>query len=185
VDEVLGDIADDATRAGDLIVRLRTLLRRRQLAKEVLDINEVIGAAQAIAGTEARRCGADLVLDAGADLPRVLGDAVQLQQVVLNLVRNAAEAMSEQPGAREVRIQTSGTPEDQVTVSVEDTGPPVDDATLRGMFTPFSTTKPEGLGIGLTISRSIVEAHGGRLWVERRAVGGLAFRIALPALGTR
>jgi C4-dicarboxylate-specific signal transduction histidine kinase len=180
VDEVLGDIAEDARRAGDLIRRLRDLLRRRELAKEVLDVNEVIAAVQAIARTEARRHGAELTVEAGAGLPRVLGDAIQLQQVVLNLVRNAAEAMSGQGGTREVRIRTWETAGEHVTVSVEDEGPPIDDATLHGMFTPFSTTKPEGLGIGLAISRSIVEAHAGRLWAERRPGTGLAVRFTLP-----
>jgi signal transduction histidine kinase len=181
VDEVLGDIAADATRAGDLIRRLRDLLRRRELAKEVLDVNEVVGAVQAIARTEANRHGAELVVEGGVGLPPVRGDAIQLQQVVLNLVRNGAEAMSGQAGSREVRIRTWGTPGEQVTISVEDEGPPVDDATLRAMFTPFSTTKADGLGMGLAISRSIVEAHGGRLWAERRAAGGLAARFSLPS----
>jgi signal transduction histidine kinase len=185
VDEVLGDIAEDATRAGDLIKRLRDLLRRRELAKEVLDVNEAIGAVEAIARTEAHRHGAELVVEAGAGVPRVLGDAIQLQQVVLNLVRNGAEAMSGQAGRREVRIRTWGTAGEQVTVSVEDDGPPIDEATLSGMFTPFSTTKAEGLGIGLAISRSIVEAHAGRLWAGRRAGRGLAVRFALPAHAAR
>jgi C4-dicarboxylate-specific signal transduction histidine kinase len=184
VDEVLGDIAEDAARAGDLIRRLRDLLRRRQVAKEELDVNEVITAVEAIARTEARRHGAELVVEAEAKLPRILGDAIQLQQVVLNLVRNAAEAMSGQAGARQVRIRTWGVAGEQVTVSVEDEGPPIDDARLGGMFTPFSTTKAEGLGIGLAISRSIVEAHAGRLWAERRATRGLAVRLSVPAQRT-
>jgi C4-dicarboxylate-specific signal transduction histidine kinase len=143
----------------------------------------VIAAVRAIARTEAERHGADLVLEAATGLPQILGDAIQLQQVVLNLVRNAAEAMSGQPGSRVVRIRTWGTAEGQVAISVEDEGPPIDEARLQTMFTPFSTTKPEGLGIGLTISRSIVEAHAGRLWAERRAGGGLSVRVSLPAMG--
>jgi signal transduction histidine kinase len=160
---------------------LRDLLRRRELAKEVLDVNAVIAGVQAIARTEACRHGAELVVQASPGLPPVVGDEIQLQQVVLNLVRNAAEAMSAQPGPREVRIRTWEAPGEHVTVSVEDEGPPIDDATLAAMFTPFLTTKPDGLGIGLAISLSIVEAHAGRLWAERRGAGGLAVRFALPA----
>jgi signal transduction histidine kinase len=181
LNEVLGDIAADATRAGDLIRRLRELLRRREPAKERLEVDEMIAGVLVIARTEAHRYGAELVTEMGAGLPPVLGDAVQLQQVVLNLVRNAAEAMSGQAGTRQIMIRTWAGPIEQVIVSVEDQGRPIDDATLGGMFTPFSSTKPGGLGIGLAISRSIVEAHAGRLWAERRTVGGLAIRFTMPA----
>ena len=179
MEEVLVDIAQDATRAGDLIARLRDLLRRRQVAKEPLDVEEMLAGVRAIARAEAQRCGAQLVVEAGGALPRVLGDAIQLQQVVLNLVRNAAEAMSGHVEGGAVRIRTWATGE-QVMLAVEDEGPPIDEVSLREMFTPFSTTKAEGLGIGLAISRSIVEAHGGRLWAERRPGAGLVVRLALP-----
>jgi C4-dicarboxylate-specific signal transduction histidine kinase len=185
VDDVFGDIADDATRAGDLIRRLRDLMRRREVAKEEMDVNDVIRAVEAIARTEARRHGAELVIAKAAGLPPILGDAIQLQQVVLNLVRNAAEAMSGQEGSREVRIRTWETGVEHVTISVEDEGPPIDDAQMNEMFTPFSTTKPHGLGIGLAISRSIVEAHAGRLWAERRRGRGLSVRLSLPARSPR
>jgi len=180
MEEVLVDIAQDATRAGDLIARLRDLLRRRQVAKEPLDVEEMLAGVRAIARAEAQRCGAQLVVEAGGALPRVLGDAIQLQQVVLNLVRNAAEAMSGHVEGGAVRIRTWATGE-QVMLAVEDEGPPIDEVALREMFTPFSTTKAEGLGIGLAISRSIVEAHGGRLWAERRPGAGLAVQFTLPA----
>jgi signal transduction histidine kinase len=179
--EVLGDIALDAMRAGDLIRRLRDLLQRRSLAKESLDVNEVVGAVEAIARTQVERHGAELIVETGPDLPRVMGDAIQLQQVLLNLARNAAEAMAKQAGSREVRIRTWGTVGEHVTVSVEDEGPPITDAIFEGMFTPFCTTKADGLGIGLAISRSIVEAHAGRLWAERRPGAGLAVKLTLPA----
>src|SRR5262249_38702446 len=140
----------------------------------------VVAGVRGIARAEAQRCGAQLVVEAGGALPRVLGDAIQLQQVVLNLVRNAAEAMSGHVEGGAVRIRTWATGE-QVMLAVEDEGPPIDEVALREMFTPFSTTKAEGLGIGLAISRAIVEAHGGRLWAERRPGAGLAVQFTLPA----
>ena len=181
LDDVLSGITADATRAAELIRRLRNLLRRRELEKVPLDLSDVIRDLQPIAETEVRRHGARLVLQLAAGLPRVTGDAVQLQQVVLNLARNAAEAMADNPlEAREVVIRTSALPPETVTVTVEDSGPPIGAAALEAMFAPFHTTKPNGLGMGLAISLSIIEAHGGRLWAEQRPVAGLALQFALP-----
>ncbi|HET7875334.1 MAG TPA: GAF domain-containing protein [Methylomirabilota bacterium] len=187
LDEVLSDVASDATRAGDLIRRLRDLLRRRELEKVPLDLNQIVRDIESIAHVEVHRHGARLVLELTLEAPGIQGDAVQLQQVLLNLVRNAAEAVAgNQTEGREVVVRTTASPPDQVMVSVEDAGPPIDEATFDGLFIPFHTTKPEGLGMGLAISRSIVEAHGGRLWAERRPGRGLAMRFTLPALtGTR
>jgi len=183
LDEVLRDVAGDATRAGDLIRRLRDLLRRRELKKIPLDLNQIVREIESIGHVEVHRHGARLVLELTPEAPGVQGDAVQLQQVLLNLVRNAAEAVADnQTEDREVVVRTAAAPPDQVMVSVEDAGPPIDEATFEGLFTPFHTTKPDGLGMGLAISRSIVEAHGGRLWAERRPGRGLAIRFTLPAL---
>lgn len=180
LDEVLGDVSRDARRAGDLIQHLRDLLRRRELEKVQLDLNQVFRKVEPLARADAARHGARLVFELTPGL-HVPGDHVQLQQVLLNLVRNAAEAMAgDQPDAREVVVRTASSPPDRVMVSVEDTGPPIDHAAFGGLFTPFHTTKPEGLGMGLAISRSIVEAHGGRLWAERRPERGLAVRFTLP-----
>jgi signal transduction histidine kinase len=182
LDDALRDIVDDATRAADLIRRLDALLRRRELERSLVDVNQVVRDLHTIARMEAERHGAKLVLRLASDLPRVNGDPVQLQQVLLNLVRNAAEAMaSVEPGARDVVVATSATVPRQVTVSVADAGTTIDDAVFNRLFTPFHTTKTDGLGMGLTISRSIVEAHGGRLWVERRARTGLVIHFTLPA----
>ena len=182
LDEVFGDIAAAAARAADLIGRLRNLLRRRQLEKVLLDVNEMFREVQPLLLTEARRHDCRLTCHLSAGLPRVAGDAVQLQQVLLNLVRNAAEAMgASAAGGRGLVTRTADLGDGHVTVSVEDSGPPIDDASLATMFTPFHTTKPDGLGMGLAISRSIIEAHGGRLWADRQSEGGLAVRFALPA----
>ncbi len=181
LDAILADIVGDATRAGDLIRRLRNLLRRRQLEKTPVDVNQAISDMKSILSVEAHRHGASLVLELAPTLPPVSGDRVQLQQVMLNLVRNAAEAMAGAADGGAVRVGTDATGSDRVTVHVEDTGPPIDDVAFQRLFTPFHSTKPEGLGMGLAISRSIVQAHGGHLWAERRPARGLAVRFALPA----
>ena len=182
LDDALTDIVDDSTRAADLIERLAGLFRRRELAKIPVDVNQAIRDFAVIARAESRRRGSRLVLRLGSDLPQIMGDAVQLQQVVLNLVRNAAEAMAGlPPAAREVDITTRATTPAQVTVSVGDSGPPIDDTVFERLFSAYYTTKPDGLGMGLAISRAIAEAHGGRLWAERRAAGGLQVLFTLPA----
>ncbi len=183
--DILADIVTDATRAGELIGRLRNLLHRHELEKAQLDLNRVIEDARRMAEAETHPRGARLDFVLASDLPNIQGDGMQLQQVLLNLVRNAAEAMSESVEDPQVIVRTGTTAPEQVTVSVEDTGPPVDDATFEKMFIPFRTTKPDGLGMGLAISRSIIEAHGGRLWAERRPGTGLAVRFSLPAARIR
>ena len=146
-----------------------------------MDINEVIQSAEPIAVTEARRHGARLLIELKSELPRILGDTVQIQQVLLNLVRNAAEAMSETPPeAREVVVRTSEETPGAITLAVLDAGPPIDQAMFRDLFTPFHTSKPDGLGMGLAISRSIIETHGGRIWAVSRPTGGLVVQFTLP-----
>jgi signal transduction histidine kinase len=182
LDGVLSDIVADATRSADLIQRLGALLRRRHLERSPVDLNQSVRDIHAIARMVAERHGANLVLRLGPDLPIVTGDCVQLQQVLLNLIRNAAEAMAKiEPDSRRVVVETTPTAPNEITVSVIDAGPSIGDQALDRMFAPFYTTKPDGLGMGLAISRAIVEAHGGRLWVERRPEGGLVMRFALPA----
>jgi two-component system sensor kinase FixL len=181
LDDVLADIVADATRAADLILRLASLFRRGELERVPVAVNQVVRDFHVIARAEAGRHGARLVLRLASDLEQVAGDPVQLQQVLLNLIRNAAEAIVNlDPDARVVEVSTSVSAPGQITVSVGDSGPPIDDATFNRLFRPFYTTKPAGLGMGLAISRSIVEAHGGRLWAERRATGGLVMHVTLP-----
>jgi C4-dicarboxylate-specific signal transduction histidine kinase len=182
LNDVLRDIVDDSTRAADLIWRLATLVRRRETQRVPVNVNRLVRDFQAIARVEAQRHGARLVLRLAPNVPVAAGDPVQIQQVLLNLIRNAAEAMADiEPAARVVEVSTSMTAPSQVTVSVADSGPPVDDAALRRLFRPFNTTKPDGIGVGLAISRSIVEAHGGRVWAERRSPNGLTVHFTLLA----
>jgi len=179
--DVLGDIVDDAVRAAELIRGLATLFRRREVEKAPLVVNQVVRDFHVIAWAEAQRHDAHLVLRLAPDLPRAVGDPVQVQQVLLNLIRNASEAMASiKPSAREVEVSTALTMPGQITVSVGDSGPAIDDAVFDRLFRPYYTTKPDGLGMGLAISRSIVEAHGGRLWAARRAGVGLVMRFTLP-----
>lgn len=180
--DVLGDIVDDAVRAAELIRGLASLFRRREVEKAPVNLNQIVRDFHVIARAEARRHGAHLVLRLAPELPRAVGDPVQVQQVLLNLIRNASEAMASiEPSAREVEVSTALTMPGQITVSVGDSGPAIDDAVFERLFRPYYTTKPDGLGMGLAISRAIVEAHGGRLWAARRAGGGLVMRFTLPA----
>jgi signal transduction histidine kinase len=179
-DEILADIVADATRAADLIRRLVALIRRKELEKIPVDMNQAVLDIHAIARAVVKPHGATLVLRLAPGLPRIKGDPVHLQQVVLNLVRNAAEAMTDiEPEARRVVVVTAAGA-GQVIVSVEDIGPRIEDAAFNRLFAPFHTTKPQGLGIGLALSRAIAEAHGGALRAERRLEGGLVMRMTLP-----
>jgi C4-dicarboxylate-specific signal transduction histidine kinase len=180
LDEVLRDIVGDAARAADLIGRLATLVRRRETQKIPVELNQLVRDFQTIARVVAQRHGARLVLRLAPDLPTAVGDPVQIQQVLLNLVRNAAEAMAHiEPAGRVIDVSTSMTTPSHITVSVADSGPPVDDAALGRLFRPFDTTKPDGLGVGLVISRAIIEAHGGRVWAERRSPNGLTMHFTV------
>jgi len=159
-------IARDGRRAGDVIARIRALARRAPADKERLDINEVIGEVIALAEGEARRTRASLRTELAGNLPRVLGDRVQLQQVVLNLLLNGLEAMhAVVRWPRELVISTQRETNDRVRVAVQDAGSGIEPQLANRMFDAFFTTKPGGIGMGLSISRSIVEQHGGRLWV--------------------
>ena len=180
LDEVFADVEGDVVRAAGLIVRLRDLLRRHEVAKGPLDLNGLVAEACPRLEAEVHRHGARLVLGLAPGLPDILGDALQLEQVLMNLVRNAAEAMAGRAKDPEVIVRTALDGPEHLALSVADCGPPVDAASFERMFVAFHTTKADGLGMGLAISRSIVEAHGGRLWAERRSECGMALMMAFP-----
>jgi PAS domain S-box-containing protein len=174
-------IANDGKRAGEVIRRIRALMKRQAPRKEWLDINETILEVIALAQHQLRQSGILLETRLGPDLPQVRCDRIQLQQVLLNLIINAIEAMSginERP--RELTIVSTADGTDAVSVEVRDSGTGLDPAHEAHLFEPFYTTKAEGLGIGLSISRSIVEAHGGQLSAAANAPHGTAFRFSLP-----
>jgi PAS domain S-box-containing protein len=180
VREILADVAADARRAGEVIHRLRSLLKKDASHFRPLDLNEVIREVVALTRTDAiiRHQPIDLAL--ASDLPPVLGDRVQLQQVLLNLVLNGMDAMAACPPVeRQLTIETR--PDGAgVRVGVRDRGAGIPAERLGTIFATFFTTKSDGMGMGLAISRSIVEAHGGEIWAENNPGGGAAFWFTLP-----
>ena len=180
LDEAQQMIVESATRAGKIIRRQFDFLRRGEVKKAPVAMNELIRNIEPVIRAEVLRNKIALLLDLAPDLPSLMGDPIQLEQVILNLIRNSLEAM-EGPawGNRELLLQTSMSGPHRIVLRVRDTGPPIDDETFAQMFTPFHSTKPEGLGMGLAISRTIVEAHGGRLSSTRNADLGITIDLTL------
>ena len=179
--EGLRRIVRDGKRAGDIIARIRALTKKAVASGEKLDLNETIGEVLALVGDETRRKSVIIRTQFADDLSPVSGDRVQLQQVVLNLVMNAIEAMSVvDERARELAIGTRNIDPDQVQVTVQDSGTGIDPQTIDRIFDSFYTTKPGGMGMGLSISRSILQAHGGRIWATANDGRGTIFHFTLP-----
>ena len=180
VKEALACLVGDADRAGEIIDRIREQIKKAPPRKECFDLNVAIHEVIVLARTVTLRNGVSVQTRLAEGLLSVLGDRVQLQQVLLNLILNAAEAMgSVEEGARELSISTE---QDQagVLVSVRDSGPGIDPECLERIFAAFYTTKSNGMGMGLSICRSIIEAHGGRLWAEANEPRGAVFQFTLP-----
>jgi len=181
--EALQRIIRDGTRAGEIVERIRALCKKTESPKEPLDLNEAIREVIVLARSEMDRQRVALRLELPSDLPHALGDRVQLQQVMLNLILNAIEAMAAVEGrARDLVIQTQNCEERKVLVTIRDSGMGLDAASMEQIFTAFHTTKPAGLGMGLSISRSIVTNHAGRLWVTAHDGPGASFHFALPTV---
>jgi PAS domain S-box-containing protein len=196
--EAIRRITRDGKRAGDVISRMRSLFKKARTAKERLDINGVIEEAVILAQSELQRHRVSLQTQLASDLPLVMGDRIQLEQVILNLLLNAVEAMSAAgDGPRELSVSSQKMNETQeedrfgykvvddaecthVLIAVRDSGPGLDPNNLDRLFDAFYTTKPQGLGMGLAISRSIVEAHGGRLSATADSSRGAVFQFTLP-----
>jgi signal transduction histidine kinase len=182
--ECLRRIIRDGHRAGDVITQIRSLVKKSAPAKARLDLGEIIQEVLAITNAEARRHRVIVRTDLAAGLPPVRGDRVQVQQVLLNLVMNSIEAMREVTDRpRELRIRSRPEEPSRVLVAVHDRGIGLDEQRLERVFEPFYTTKPEGMGMGLSISRSIIEAHGGRLWAAAHRDYGATFQFTLPTEG--
>jgi signal transduction histidine kinase len=174
-------IVRDAKRAAEVIARIRALTRKAALEMARLDLNETIKEVVALAQGEMRKNRVALRLELLDDLPSVLGDRIQLQQLVLNLFMNGIEAMSavaDRP--RELAVTTQNGETDQVLVTVRDSGVGLDPQGRERIFEAFYTTKPEGMGMGLSISQSIIQNHGGRLWAVANDGPGATFRFTVP-----
>jgi len=176
-------IVKDATRAGEIINRIRLLFTKDTQQWELIDVAEVIRGMIVLLRDEAIQFKVSLRADLAAGIPQIMGDRVQLQQVMLNLVMNSIEAMKDVDGKRELVIKARPTENDQLLVSVSDTGVGLPEQQADQIFNAFFTTKHQGIGMGLSISRSIIESHGGRLWAEKKAGDGAVFLFSLPAAG--
>jgi PAS domain S-box-containing protein len=181
VREVLGQIVKDGMRAGDVVHRIRALIKKAPPRMAQVDVNEAVLDVTTLTRSELLRHGVSLQTQLATGLPLIEGDRIQLQQVILNLTLNAVEAMiGVDEGARAMRISTARETSNGVLVSVRDSGPGLDPQSVDRLFEAFYTTKPEGLGMGLAICRSIIEAHGGRLWATANEPRGAVFQFILP-----
>ena len=181
--DILRDIVADDKRAGDVIHRLRGLLKKADFEYVPLDLNDVLSEVARLVRNDAVIRNVSISLDLSPDVPRVRGDRVQLQQVVLNLVLNAFDAIQDSPsGDRTLAMRTDFDDSKTVRVAVHDSGTGIHEADLESLFEPLYTTKAVGLGMGLAIARTIVDAHGGRLGAENNTGGGAAFYFTLPVL---
>ena len=176
-------IIQDGTRAGATISRVRALFKKEAPVKDWLDVNEVVHELTVFLRDEAMRRGIHMQTDLVPGLPKVKADRVQLQQVLLNLLMNGMDATEDVTDHRKELIIRARVEQGIVLVRVEDSGKGLDAQTAEKIFTPFFTTKPHGIGLGLSLSRSIVEAHEGKLWASTRPTGGAVFQFTLPASG--
>ncbi|HEY2431411.1 MAG TPA: ATP-binding protein [Vicinamibacterales bacterium] len=178
---ILVDIRHDDERAGQVIDRMRGLLKRQTLDARQLDVRALVGDVAALVRVDAATRRVKLDVDVSGDLPAVWGDRIHLQQVLLNLILNGMDSLSAAGrDDRRVSVTARFNGAQTVVIAVGDNGPGIPADTLARVFDPFYTTKPNGMGMGLAISRTIVEAHGGRLWAENASDGGAAFRFTVP-----
>ncbi|SDI55684.1 two-component system, LuxR family, sensor kinase FixL [Paraburkholderia phenazinium] len=179
--EILNDIVQDDYRASEVIRRIRSVVRKTDMEFALVDLVGVIREVVALLYSEAIMRGARVALQSCAELPAVYADKVQLQQVILNLLLNAFDAMSHVlPGERLVSVEVAAQSDETVLIAVRDCGHGLTVGKLDTVFKPFHTSKPSGLGLGLSISRSIVELHGGRIWAENNINRGATFFVSLP-----
>ena len=182
VREALTCIVNDADRASDVVDRIGSLIKKAPPRREVVDLNAAILEVTALTHSEAVKTGVTVGAQLAGELPRIQCDRVQLQQVMLNLIVNAIQSMSGvEDGNRELQISTVSIEPEGVCVAVRDTGHGLRPESLPCLFEPFYTTKPDGMGMGLSICRSIIEAHGGRLWATRCEPRGALFQFTIPA----
>jgi signal transduction histidine kinase len=170
----------DAQRAAEIVRRIRSQFEKDSVNQETLDVSGILRETIALLRGEAARYNISVRTELAADLPQIVGDRVQLQQVAMNLIVNSIEAMKDVDGIREMVIKSQWSDNEQILVSVIDTGIGLPPQLAEQIFDPFFTTKPHGTGMGLRISRSIIESHGGRLWADSAAGRGATFHFTLP-----
>jgi C4-dicarboxylate-specific signal transduction histidine kinase len=174
-------IAKDGTRAAEIISRVRLLFKKGTAQRELVDVNEILREMIVLLGSEATRSRVSVRVELAGDLPKLMGDRVQLQQVMMNLMLNGIEAMKDEDGKRELIIKSERAENGEVMVSVSDTGVGLPVQQADQIFKAFFTTKSQGTGMGLSISRSIIDSHGGRLWAAANSPRGASFCFTLPA----
>jgi PAS domain S-box-containing protein len=179
--EILSDIADDTTRSSDIVHQLRDFMKKGEIVEIPLNINKTIQEVVNLTQRDAENRNIAVRLDINENLPEVMGDKVQLQQVILNLVLNGFDAMMYQnPTSRELAIQTEQDEENNIHVAVSDTGMGIEQDRLDQIFEPFVSTKPEGMGLGLSINRYIINAHSGHMWATNNSEHGATVHFTLP-----
>jgi C4-dicarboxylate-specific signal transduction histidine kinase len=184
--EILDDIVEASQRAASVIQRMRALFLRRETQRQQVDLNAVACDALALVQSRLAAHGVRLALALAPRAVPLRADPVQLQQVLLNLILNACDAMdANPPGTRRLAVATVGGPGPQACLTVTDNGAGIASGLRECIFDSFFTTKPQGLGVGLSVSREIVAAHGGRIEAVNRAEGGAMFRITLPMAGEK
>ena len=182
VREALDEASKEAIRAGQIVRRLRDFISHGDTEPRVESLARLVTEANALALVGSREHGIDVQVQLGRGADQVFVDRIQIQQVLTNLIRNAIDAMIDSP-VRSLTIRSSTGHEGFVTVSVEDTGPGISESIAPQLFQPFVTSKQAGMGVGLSICRTIIEAHGGRIWFEPRDGGGTIFHFTVPAAG--
>lgn len=180
--EAFDEASQEALRAGQIVRRLRDFMSHGESDLRIQSLSRLITEANALALVGSREHGIDVQIQLDHEADAVFVDRIQVQQVLTNLIRNAIDAMINSP-VRSLTIRTSAGPDDQVTVCVEDTGSGIDETVAPQLFQPFVTSKVTGMGVGLSICRTIVEGHGGRIWFEPRAGGGTVLSFTLPTAG--
>ena len=180
--EALKEVSSEAVRAGEIVRRMRDFLSHGQTEHRIESLPKLITEANALALVGSKEHGIDVQVTLDPAVVEVFVDRIQIQQVLFNLIRNAIEAMIESP-IRQLAITSKAGPGEFVTVSIEDTGAGIDETIAPQLFQPFITSKQKGMGIGLSICRTIVEAHGGRIWCEAGRETGTIFRFTLPQAG--
>jgi C4-dicarboxylate-specific signal transduction histidine kinase len=177
--EAASRVVKDATRAAEIITRVRQLFKKGTPEQALIDMNEIIREMIVLLSSDATRYDVSIQTELAKDLPKVMGDRVQLQQVLMNLMTNSIDAMKDLDGTRQLFI-SSQAEDGHLMISVSDTGVGLPPKQADQIFDAFFTTKPQGTGMGLRISHSIVESHGGRLWAAANSPRGASFHITLP-----